>query len=290
MKSLEQDIILSNKIKMPILGFGTYRITNEKECIESIKIAIKNKIRLIDTADMYRNHKYIAKALKELKINRKEIFITSKVWEHEYPISKENVLKYINRILKELELEYIDLILVHSPFASSLMLWEALEEAYNNKKIRAIGVSNFTVKQLEDFNKRVKIKPMVNQIQLHPYLPREDVVKYCQKNNITITSWQTIDEGKLLNDKNIVSLAKKYNATPAQICFKWAIQNNIAIIPKSVHENRILENINLDHFKISNEDMSFLNNLKSKKIPRVAPSKFCKKEIIYDELTWLNQN
>ncbi len=283
---LDEYYVLANNVKMPKFGFGTFNLNKEKECISLVKAAIKIGIKNIDTAWYYGNHKFIAQAIKESKIKREEIFITTKIWDYKFLLSKEDVVNHINSIMKDLEVDYIDLLLIHWPFATSLIMWEVMEQFYKDKKILAIGVSNFTVKQLEDFNSRVKIKPMVNQIQLHPYLQNYDIVEYCQKNNILVTSWQTIDEGNVLKEIEIINLAKKYNATPAQLCFKWAIQKNLSIIPKSTRENRILENTKLDFFTISSEDMNFINNLLPQHEPKTLSKDKYKSKYEYNQITW----
>ncbi|AUF83276.1 aldo/keto reductase [Mesoplasma syrphidae] len=256
-KLLKSTRVLNNGIAMPIIGLGTYRMENEQQAVDSIKYALEIGYRHIDTAEYYQNHKHIAKAIKESAVPRNEIFITSKIWNdyHDY----DQTLEHFNQILEELETDYLDLCLVHWPTPKALSCYKALEYLYKEGKVRAIGVSNFTVEDLKDFLPKVNIKPTMNQVELNPSVPRLDVVNFCNESDIAVTSWQTIMKGQVADFELIQHLAKKYSITPAQVSLKWALQRGIIIIPKSVTPSRIYENQDLEKFELTDQEISQIN-------------------------------
>ncbi|WP_027063417.1 aldo/keto reductase [Mesoplasma seiffertii] len=256
---LKSTRVLNNGVEIPIIGLGTYRMENEQQAVDSIKYALEIGYRHIDTAEYYQNHKHIAKAIKESKVPREEIFITSKIWNdyHDY----DQTIAHFEQILEELETDYLDLCLVHWPTPKALSCYQALQDLYNAGKVRAIGVSNFTVTDLEAFLPQVNIKPVMNQIELNPSVPRNDVVDFCNEHNIAVTSWQTIMKGQVGDFELIQQLAKKYDVSPAQIALKWALQRNVIIIPKSVTPSRIFENQDLDKFELTTEEISKINTM-----------------------------
>lgn len=266
---LTKKIKLSNGVLMPQFGLGTYLMENENEAYQAVMVALENGYRLIDTAQYYQNETEIGRAIKDFlrqhpEVTRKDIFVTSKIWntDHEYDKAK----KAFFDILKRLQLDYLDLCLVHWPTKNRYQCWKFLEEAYQQGKVRAIGVSNFKIHHLEAFFKQVKVKPMVNQIETHPGFNQLDVVNFCHKNNIAITSWRTIMAGKTNEIPLLVTLAKKYQTTTTQIALKWAWQLNEIIIPKSVTPKRIIENPNIGSFNLTTEEISAINQLPQKRL------------------------
>ncbi|AXK51459.1 aldo/keto reductase [Spiroplasma alleghenense] len=256
-KILNHKKILNNNVEMPQFGLGTYKMTNEEESLAAVKHALKIGYRHIDTAHIYKNHKIIANAIKESGVPRNEIFITSKIWITDF---KEPEAAF-DRILLELETDYIDLCLLHWFAPDWEKAYKLLEEKYLQKKVRAIGVSNFMVDQLQQLLKIAQVKPTVNQIELHPQLPCLEIVDFCNKNNIAITSWQTIMKGEVSKIGEIVEISEKYKVTPAQVALRWAWERGIIIIPKSVNNFRIEENCNIDNFKLSKEEIELINKL-----------------------------
>ncbi|AGR41167.1 aldo/keto reductase [Spiroplasma taiwanense] len=255
-KILQKTLKFNNGLEIPQIGLGTYKLEDENETLQSVKAAIENGYRHIDTASIYHNHKIIAQAIKESKIDRKKLFITSKIWNshHEYNLAKIAV----DEILAELELEYIDLLLIHWPTENRLGCWKALEEAVDQGKVKSIGISNFQPHHIEELLKNCRIKPVINQFELHPALQNLEVVKICRDNDIIVESWGTMIRGKCFEIEQIQQLASKYNKTEAQICLRWGFQNDYVIIPKSSKPKRVIENIDIEDFELTAEDMKIL--------------------------------
>lgn len=254
--------ILNNGKLIPSIGFGTSLINGE-ECINAIKNAIKIGYRHIDTASAYENEIEIGKAIKQCNIERKKLFITSKVWIDS--MGYENTIKSFNQSLKNLDVEYVDLYLIHWPKNNNdeinIETWKALEEIYKTGKARAIGVSNFLVKHLKPLLEKCEIMPMVNQLEYHPGLIRKDIIEYCKNYNILIEAWSPLGKGRVLNNNELIRLADKYNKSVAQICLRWCIQNEIIPLPKSQNESRMKENIDIFNFELSEEDIVKINNI-----------------------------
>lgn len=265
---LSKKIELNNKVLMPQFGLGTYLMNNE-EAYQAIITALENGYRHIDTAQYYKNEEIIGKAIKDfllknLKVKREDIFITSKIWnyDHEYEKAKKAFFDILNR----LDVDYLDLCLIHWPTKNYHQCWKFLEEVYKLKKVRAIGVSNFKIHHLEELLQKAEIKPMVNQIETHPGFNQLDVVNFCQKNNIAVTSWRTMMAGKTNEIPLLVDLAKKYQTTSTHIALRWAWQLNEIIIPKSVKPARIISNPDIGNFALTFEEMQAINNLPQKRI------------------------
>lgn len=261
---LAKKIKLANGVLIPQFGLGTYLMTKEGDAYNSVMVALENGYRHIDTAAIYKNETEIGRALKDFlakhpEVEREDIFVTSKIWNDDHEYNKAKVA--FDEILKRLDLEYLDLCLIHWPTKNRYECWKFLEEAYEAGKVRAIGVSNFKVHHLEDFLSQVKIKPMVNQIETHPSFNQLDIVEYCQKDDIAITSWRTMMGGKSNQVQLLVVLAKKYNTTPSHVALRWAWQLNEIIIPKSVTPERIINNPNIGDFSLTDEEMMAINNL-----------------------------
>ncbi|ASP28179.1 aldo/keto reductase [Spiroplasma corruscae] len=256
---LKEKYKMNNGIMIPKVGLGTYKLTSEQECIDVIKEAINIGYQLIDTAKIYENHKTIAKALKECNYKREDLFITSKIWnsDHKY----EDTKKAIDLILEELNLDYIDLLLIHWPTEYRLECYKALEEAVDDGKVKSIGVSNFQKHHLDELMQNCRIKPVINQIELHPALRNKEVVDACKKYNILVESWGTMIRGKCFEIKEIQDIAKKYNKTEAQVCLRWAYELGYIIIPKSSKLKRILENIQIEDFSLTKEDLLLIEGI-----------------------------
>lgn len=255
-------IKLNNNTYMPSVGFGTSMVVGEK-CVEIIKKAIEVGYRHIDTASAYKNEKEIGKALAESDLNRKDLFITSKVWKDS--MGFDNTIKSFENTLLDLGLEYIDLFLIHWPKNNDEKLnietWRALEKLYKEGKVRAIGVSNFLEHHLKIILDNCEIKPAVNQIEFHPGLMREGTRKICKENDIIVEAWSPLGKGKMLKNELLIETAKKYNKSVAQLCLKWCLQNDVIPLPKSENEIRMKENLDLFDFQISDEDIRLINSM-----------------------------
>ncbi len=258
----KDSIRLNNGNYIPSIGFGTSLITGE-ECIKVIKKAIEVGYTHIDTASAYKNEIEIGKAIKASNISREKLFITSKVWKDS--MGYENTLKSFNNTLKNLNLEYVDLFLIHWPKNNddklNIETWRALEKIYKEGKARNIGVSNFLKKHLEIILNNSDIVPTVNQIEFHPGLIRKDTIEFCKEKNIILEAWAPLGKGKMLNNETLINIAKKYDKSVAQCCLKWCLQNEVIPLPKSEKEERMRQNLELFDFEISEEDMNVINNM-----------------------------
>lgn len=251
--------VLSNGVKMPSIGFGTYKLTDEIESVNSIKEAINIGYRQIDAAYFYKNEDIVGKGIRKSGIPREEIFLASKLWNDEH--GYENVMKAFNRSLKNLGVDYLDLYLIHWPNKLNVDTWRAFEDLYKEGKVKSIGVCNFKKGHLEELKKTAKIMPMVNQIEIHPGRTQKDMDNYCRENNIQLVAWGPIMRGKIFSIPALNELAKKYNKNEAQITLKWHIQNGIIPIPKSSNLERIKANFDIFDFEISKEDMEKIDSL-----------------------------
>ncbi len=251
--------ILNNDIKIPAIGFGTYKSGNDKETAEIVKYALEAGYGQIDTASFYGNEIGVGNGIKESKIDRKDIFLATKLWNDDH--GYENTLKAFNESLKKLQTDYLDLYLVHWPNKLNAETWKAFEYLYQTGKVKAIGVCNFKIGHLEELKKTAEIMPMVNQVEMHPQNSKPEMVDYCIKNNIQLIAWSPIMRGKLFSNQLLTGLSKKYKKTIAQIILKWHIQRGVIPIPKSSNQERIKENFNIFDFELSNEDMNSINSL-----------------------------
>ncbi|MFC7393770.1 aldo/keto reductase [Scopulibacillus cellulosilyticus] len=249
---------LSNGVKMPWLGFGVFQV-EEGETVESaVKHALKTGYRSIDTAAVYGNEKGVGNAIRESGIERDKLFVTTKVWNSAQ--GYDSTLQAFEESREKLGLDYVDLYLIHWPVEGKYIdTWKAMEKLYHEGKVRAIGVSNFHEHHLQDLMKNTEVKPMVNQIELHPHLNQEPLRNYCKENDIQVEAWSPLAQGKVLSDSVITKIADKYGKSPAQVVIRWDLQNGIVTIPKSVTPHRIEENANVFDFELTNEEMNQIN-------------------------------
>jgi methylglyoxal/glyoxal reductase len=260
--------VLHNGVEMPWFGLGVFKAKEGEEVEFAVKTAITVGYRSIDTAAFYENEKGVGKAVKESGVPREELFITTKVWNSHQ--GYESTLAAFEESRKKLELEYIDLYLIHWPVKGKFKeTWKALEKLYKDGWVRAIGVSNFQVHHLEDLLDDCEIVPMVNQVEYHPLLTQKELHSFCKSHRIQLEAWSPLMRGEVLKHPTVTELAAKYQKTPAQIVLRWDLQNEVVTIPKSVHDHRIKENANIFDFEISREDMERLDGLNQNR--RIGP-------------------
>jgi len=256
-----QTIRLNNGVEMPVLGFGVFQVKDLDECERSVVDAIETGYRLIDTAQSYGNEEAVGKAIKRSGIKREELFITTKVWIQSDGYNDTN--NAFENSLKRLQLDYIDLYLMHQPFGDVYGEWRAMQELYKHGKIRAIGVCNFHPDRLIDLIIHNEIIPAINQIETHPFHQQNETQKFLQENNVQIESWGPFAEGKnnIFHNELLSSIGNKYNKSIAQVILRWLTQRGVVAIPKSVHKKRIEENFNIFDFELSNDDMEAIKTL-----------------------------
>lgn len=259
-----KEIILNNGVEMPILGFGVYQIEDADQCEQAVYDALMAGYRLIDTAAAYMNEEAVGKAIKRSGIPREEIFITTKLWIQD--AGYESAKKAFTKSLERLQVDYLDLYLIHQPFGDVYGSWRAMEELYHEGKIRAIGVSNFHMDRLVDLIDHNEVTPAVNQIETHPFCQQIESAKFMKENNVQIESWGPFAEGKnnIFQNELLASIAEKYNKSVAQVILRWLTQRGVVVIPKSVHKERIIENFNIFDFELNQEDMDMISTLDTK--------------------------
>lgn len=256
-----QKLILNNGVEMPILGFGVYQIADQKECENSVYEAITAGYRLIDTAASYLNEEAVGRAIKRSGVAREELFITTKLWVQD--TGYESTKKAFHKSLERLQLDYLDLYLIHQPFGDVYGSWRAMEELYREGKVRAIGVSNFHPDRLLDLIIHNEVVPAVNQVETHPFNQQIESAKFMKENNVQIESWAPFAEGRndMFQNNVLVSIAEKYNKSVAQVVLRWLTQREVVVIPKSVRKERIIENFNIFDFELKQEDMASITTL-----------------------------
>lgn len=259
MQDIRSYTLLNNGVKMPWLGFGTYKVENGNTVIESVNEALKIGYRHIDTASYYGNEEGVGIAIKESGIPRSEIFLVSKVWNSDQ--GYEKTIKSFNTSLKKLGTDYLDLFLIHWPHPLHKETWRALERLYKEGRIRAIGVSNFKINHLKELLDDAEIKPMVNQVEFHPELIQNELIKFCKEHDIQLEAWSPLMRGKVFEIQLLEELSKKYGKTISQIVLRWDLQMGVVTIPKSTTSTRIKENADIFDFEISKEDMDKIQQL-----------------------------
>lgn len=248
-------VTLNNGVKMPILGYGVYQIEDLKECERCVLDAIEVGYRLIDTAQTYGNEEAVGRAIKKCNVPREELFITTKVWISNAGYEKAQTS--IEESLKKLQLEYLDLVLIHEPFNDYYGTYRAMEEMYKGGNIRAIGVSNFYPDRLVDLIKFNEVVPAINQVETHPFNQQVRAKEIMDKYGVQIESWAPFAEGRnnIFTNKTLKEVGDKYNKSIAQVALKYLIQRGVIVIPKSVHKERMIENFNIFDFKLDDYDM-----------------------------------
>ncbi|WP_238655816.1 aldo/keto reductase [Paenibacillus piscarius] len=260
MMNLKSTTKLANGVEMPWFGLGVFKVQEGQEVIDSVKAAIKAGYRSIDTASVYGNEEGVGQAIRESGVAREELFITTKVWNNEQ--GYDSTLAAFDQSLSRLGLDYADLYLVHWPIRAKYKdTWRALEKLYADGRVRAIGVSNFQIDHLEDLLTVANVKPMVNQVELHPLLSQLELREYCKAQGIQIEAWAPLAQGRLLDNEVIAAIAARHNKTLAQIILRWDIQNGIVTIPKSIKEERIIANADIFDFELSADEISQINAL-----------------------------
>lgn len=256
-------VTLHNGLKMPILGYGVYQVTQE-ECERCVLDALEVGYRSIDTAQSYFNEEQVGSAIVKSGVPREEIFLTTKVWVEHY--GYENAKKSVLDSMEKLRTDYLDLILLHQPFADYYGAYRALEELYDEGKVKAIGVSNFYPDRLVDIASFSRIKPMVNQVETHPHDQQVLAKEYMDKYGVQIEAWAPFGEGRggLFTDETLTKIGAKYGKTTAQVMLRWHIQRGVVVIPKSVHKERMIENFNVFDFRLSDEDMQLISTMDKK--------------------------
>lgn len=256
-------VTLANGVKMPQLGFGVYQVSKD-ECERCVSDALKVGYRHIDTAQSYFNEEEVGNALASSSIPRKDIFLTTKVWIEHY--GYENTKKSVFESMRKLKTDYLDLVLLHQPFSDVYGSWRALEDLYDEGKIRAIGISNFYPDRMIDICSFSRIRPMVNQVETHPFNQQIEAAEWMKKYGVQIEAWAPFGEGRggLFTNETIAKIAKKYNKTVAQVILRWELQRGIVVIPKSTHIERMEENFNVFDFALSDEDMKTMATLDKK--------------------------
>lgn len=256
-------ITLNNGVEMPILGFGVFQIP-DNETEKAVLDAIETGYRLIDTAASYRNEKAVGNAIKKGGIPREDLFITTKLWVQDAGYEKTKAA--FQKSLDLLQLDYLDLYLIHQPFGDVYGSWKAMQELYNAGKIKAIGVANFQPDRVIDLTVNSGFTPAINQIETHPFHQQLETQNFLQDNNIQIQSWGPFAEGKnnIFQNEVLATIGAKYNKSIAQVILRWLTQRGVVVIPKSVRKERMVENFNVFDFELSIEDMELIQSLDTK--------------------------
>ncbi|WP_339167992.1 aldo/keto reductase [Brevibacillus sp. FSL L8-0520] len=263
-KHLQDTTTLHNGVKMPWLGLGVFKVEEGPELVNAVKTAIVHGYRSVDTAAIYENEagvgEGIREGMKEARIAREELFITSKVWNAD--LGYESTIAAYQASLDKLGLDYLDLYLIHWPVAGKYKeAWRALETLYKEGRVKAVGVSNFQIHHLEDLMKDAEIKPMVNQVEYHPRLTQKELQAYCQKHGIQLEAWSPLMQGQLLDNPVLQEIATKHGKSVAQIILRWDLQNGVVTIPKSTKAQRIVENATVFDFELTSEEMERIDSL-----------------------------
>lgn len=256
-----ENVVLNNGVQMPLEGFGVFQIPDPAECEEVTWGALKAGYRLIDTAAAYGNEKAVGRAIRKSGIPREEIFVTSKLWVQDYGYEKAKA--GLEQSLANLGVEYLDLYLLHQPVGDVLGAWKALEEAYQDGKIRAIGVANFYPAPLADFCETVKILPAVDQVELHPFFAQPKALENMKDYGVQPQAWGPLAEGKhhIFTHPVLTAIGQKYGKTAAQVALRWNVQRGVSIIPKSVHCDRMKQNLAIWDFQLTEEEMNQIGAL-----------------------------
>ena len=253
-------IKLANGVEIPQVGMGLWQVTNQEDFNKAFETAIKAGYRLFDTAQIYGNEQLLGEAIKKSKVKREDLFITTKIFFHNFGYKRTH--DSFKESLKKLQLDYVDLVLLHFPVSVvRKKSWTALEEIYATGKARAIGVSNYTIRHLKEMDQYAKQTPLINQVELHVFLQQPKLVEYCKDHNIIVEAYSPLARSKVQDNKVIKTIAKKHKKSYAQIMLRFLIEKGIVVIPKSIHPDRIKQNIDLFDFKLDEEEMRKLTKL-----------------------------
>jgi len=258
--NINSTLILNNNIEIPMIGLGMYLISKEETVRKAISCALEYGYRHFDTAAFYANEKDIGRAIRDSDIPREEIFVTTKLWNDDQGFN--STLRALDISLKNLNIEYIDLYLIHWPVQDlRLESWQVMENALSEGKVRAIGVSNYLTRHLEELLDHCEVVPAINQIELSPfnYLSRIDTIKFCIENNIMIEAYSPLTKGSKLKEPDLIKIAAKYRKSTAQLLIRWALEHQFVVIPKSSNERHIIYNAKVFDFSISQQDMDYLD-------------------------------
>lgn len=258
--SLQSSTLLNNGVEIPRLGLGVYQTPPGESTLRAVRYALKIGYRHIDTAWLYGNEGDVGRAILQSGVEREEIFITTKVWNSDQ--GYRSTLAACERSLLRLGLPYVDLYLIHWPVeGQSKDTWKAMIQLLKEGKTRAIGVSNYEIFHLQEILKNFDVVPSVNQVEFHPFLYQEKLLEFCKNNNIQLAAYSPLTRGQKLDHPTLVGLAKKYGKTSAQLLIRWSLQHGLIVIPKSIRENRMRENIQVFDFQLEDTDMKLLNSL-----------------------------
>ncbi|GAE93373.1 oxidoreductase [Gracilibacillus boraciitolerans JCM 21714] len=266
--SLTSVLKLNNGTEIPQIGLGVYKAEAGDEVYQAVKSALALGYRHIDTASLYANEEGVGQAIKDSDVPREEIFVTTKVWNDEQGYDETKAA--FKRSLERLQMDYVDLYLVHWPVPGKFKeTYKALEDLYNEGKTKAIGISNFEPHHMEELLKDAKVKPVVNQVELHPQLQQREVRDFCEKHDIKVEAWAPLGKAQYFDHPVLQELAAKHNKQPSQIIVRWQYQSGIITIPKSVHKERQQENVDIFDFELSTEDMKKMESMDENK--RIGP-------------------
>jgi 2,5-diketo-D-gluconate reductase A len=259
-----QKVVLNNRVEMPILGFGVFQVPDPEECERSVADALRIGYRLIDTAAAYLNEAAVGRAIQKSGVAREALFVTTKLWVQD--AGYESAKKAFEKSLNRLQLDYLDLYLIHQPYGDIYGSWRAMEELYQAGRVRAIGVSNFQPDRVMDLIVHNQVVPAVNQIETHPFHQQIETQAFLQANQVQIESWGPFAEGKnnIFRNEVLVSIASEHKKTVAQVILRWLIQRGVVVIPKSVHQERIIENFNVFDFELNPQNMAAIATLDTK--------------------------
>lgn len=248
---------LNTGATIPRLGFGTWQINPSSRAEKATLAAFEAGYRHVDTARIYLNEKGVGRAIKNCTLPREDIFVTTKLWNGDHGDPR----KALEKSLQRLDVEYVDLYLIHYPVPERIASWQVLEELHHEGKARAIGVSNFTIRHLAELMEQTSIVPAVNQVEFHPFLYQKELLEFCDKHGIVVEAYSPLAHGRKMGDPTIVEVASRYDKSPAQIMIRWAIEHGMVVIPKSKNPARIAQNLHVFDFQIDKKDMALLDNL-----------------------------
>lgn len=254
------ELKLNTGTKIPQVGLGLWMNKDRAECVRTVEDALKVGYRHFDTAQIYGNEEFLGSALARTKVLRKELFITTKIWNDNF--WWDDLIPSFEESLNKLHTNYVDLLLLHFPVTETRsMAWKKMEEVYKSGKAKAIGVSNYTIKHLEQLLKECEIKPAVNQVELHVFLQQPELIEFCKKHDIVVEAYSPLAHGYGIDNPVLTKIAKKHSKSNAQIMLRWCIQNGVVILPKTMHEARLKENMDLFDFELDKDDMKELKDL-----------------------------